>query len=592
MKYEILRTEAEVSALIEWHNANSEFVVVDIETTGLDSFKDEIVDVQITGKSGDEVAIFSGIYSGALCNLATLVVGHNLRFDITFLYRRPVDVTHWRYHDTLLLAHLENENRASYSLDALLKEFYGESHKEAFWAKYKTYQEAPEEERYAYGAADVVATGRLYRELRESNRRGGIPDSLVEHVHHLQYALLKTEIKGIQVDEPYLVNLGVGLKSKIENLLPRMREMVGMEADLVEMRLWLKELEKRKTDKGRANVPRPKFTFDSSNQLQTLLYDCLRLPTRFNEKTKNPSVDDSCLEQLKELHPVVSLIQDYREAHKVYGTYVTGTLERLREGRIYGSFRVNGTVTGRISSADPNLQQLPRSGGVRGIYTPDPGRVLISADYASLEIYLAANFTKDPGLLRIVLNGESMHDITAAGLGISRQLAKSINFAEGYGCSHFKIAKLLGVSEEEGLAAHNRYWDTYAGQKRLMDECAKKVDDGIPIITPWGRRRRFEVRQRKEWDKAYRQAWNFLVQSTGADCTNRAFYIFSEHLEKTGRGRGWFVLHDEIIAEVLPEHADEELENLCRIMTEVGNEIGLEIPLKAEPSGPSERWLD
>jgi len=595
MTYQVLKTEVEVRELVGWHNQHSSYVVIDLETSGLDSFKDEIIDIQISGRTNETVSIFSGNLAHALCDLSARPVGHNLRYDVTFLVRKGhAFALNWQYHDTMLLAHLENENRDSYSLDALIKEFYGEeaSHKEAFWAKYKNYQDAPEEERYAYGAADVALTGNLYRSLRHSLKGDGITDDFIEHVHRLQYALLQTEIQGVKVDIDYLTNLGVDLKSKIEDLRPKMREMVKYEADLVELQLWSKELSKRKTDKGKAGVKRPEFSFESSQQIQTLLYDHLELPEQYNEKTKQVSTDYASLEKLRDKHPLVGMIQDNRELQKVYGSYVTGTLERMKNGRIYGSFNVNGTVTGRISSSNPNLQQLPRSGGVRGIYTPDPGYVLISADYASLEIYLAANFTKDPGLLRIVLNGESMHDVTAAGLGIDRQLAKSVNFAEGYGCSHLKVAKLLGVSEEEGLKAHNRYWETYAGQKRLMDECAKKVDDGIPVVTPWGRKRRFDVRKRKPWDKAYRQAWNFLVQSTGADCTNRAFYLFSEHLTKTGRGRGWFVLHDEIIAEVKPEFAEEELQHLCRIMSDTGAEIGLEIPLKAEPSEPSIRWMD
>ncbi len=595
MQYEVLKTEAEVAALIEWHNANSEYVVLDLETTGLDAFTDEIVDIQISGREHERVFIFSGTLAAALRPLATRPVGHNLKFDVTFLVRKGHSFAlDWKYHDTMLLAHLENENRESCSLDALIKEFYGaeSSHKEAFWGKYKSYQEAPEEERYAYGALDVSCTAKLYEQLIARCRRGGIPDSLIRHVHRLQYALLRTEIQGVRVDVPYLAALGVRLKSQIETLLPKMRGLVELEAECVELELWNKELAKRKTDKGKANVKRPEFTFDSSAQLQTLLYGHLALPVNYNEKTKNPSVDDACLEQLKEHHPVVPLIQEYRGLNKVYGAYVEGTLERMRDGRIYPEFRVNGTKTGRISHSNPNLGQLPKSGGVRGIYAPDDGSVLLSADFSQLEVCIEANLTGDSNLARIFTDGLSKHDITARELGVDRHTAKTLNFALQYWCTARKVAKLLGVTEDGGQAVWNRYWEVYSGPKRLKERTDGAVNSGGIISTPFGRRRRFSSRGRTEFYGDYRQAYNFLIQGTGADLTSRAFYLVSEWLQERGMGRGLFTIHDELLVEVKADYAQETEAQMLSFMTHVGDEIGLKIPLKAESSGAMLRWND
>lgn len=592
MKYEILRSEAEVSDLVDWHNRNSEFVVVDLETTGLDSFKDEIVDVQLSGRDPESASIFLGHLSHLLRALDTRVVGHNFRFDVTFLSRKGVDVTHWQYQDTMLLSHLENENRESHSLDALLKEFYGESHKEAFWSKYKSYTDAPEDERYAYGAEDVIATGKLYRDLLRKLHEGGIPETLIEHIHRLQYALLKTEIQGIKVDTDYLVNLGVGLKSKIETTLPQMREMVRPEADLVEFQLWNAELNKRKTDKGKSNVKRPEFSFDSSKQLQTLLYDHLSLPAQRNEKTKAISVDDASLERIKERHPVVPLIQNYRELHKVYGTYIEGTLERLNDGRIYPEFRVNGTKTGRISHSNPNLGQLPKVGGIRGIYIPEPGSVLLSADFSQLEVNIEANITGDKQLARIFTDGLSKHDITAQELGVDRSTAKTLNFALQYWCTARKVSKLLGVSEHDGEEIWKRYWEIYSGPKALKERTDGAVNRGEALCTPFGRRRRFPVRVRNEYDGDYRQAYNFLIQGTGADITSRAYFLTAEWLQQRGVGRGLFTVHDELIIEVKADYAQEAEAKMLSFMTQAGDEIGLQIPLKAESSGPMLRWED
>jgi DNA polymerase-1 len=593
--YKVLRSEQEVRELIEWHNVNSEFVVVDIETTGLDGFKDEVIDVQISSKSSESVCIFSGALVGVLRSLTCRPVLHNGRFDITFLYRRGVDLTHWQYHDTMLLAHLENENRDSYSLEALIKEFYGEeaSHKEAFWAKYKNYQDAPEEERWDYGAKDILQTAKIYESLKATlSGTQGVPESLIEHVHRLQYALLKTEIEGVKVDIDYLTNLGVDLKAKIEDLRPKMREMVKYEADLVELQLWSKELSKRKTDKGRAGVKRPEFSFESSQQIQSLLYDHLGLPPQHNEKTRQVSTDYASLEKLRDHHPIVGMIQDNRELQKVYGSYIEGTLERMKNGRIYPSFNVAGTATGRISHSNPNLGQLPKSGGVRGIYRPDDGRVFISADYSQLEVCIEANLTGDANLVRIFSEGLSKHDITSKELGVDRHTAKTLNFALQYWCTARKVAKLLGVSENEGEQVWQKYWEVYSGPKALKARTDRAVDDGEALVTAFGRRRRFQKRRRTEYDGDYRQAYNFLIQGTGADLTSRAFYLTSEWLKEKGLGRGLFTVHDELLIEVKRDYAVEAEAQMLSFMTQAGVEIGLKIPLKAESSGPMNRWED
>lgn len=593
MRFERLASAELVQNLIDFHNSNSSYVVLDTETTSVNPREAKLIDIQLSGRDEDHAVIFSGEYRHLLRRLVpkVVLVAHNYKYDAHVLFLHGVDLLDRVWRDTILLGHLVNENRESYSLASYVEEISNDSYKD-FWEKYEAYEDASEEDKIEYGCRDVYYTRRVFISLSAAIDGDGIPSRLVEHVHRLQTSLLKTEIEGLKVDTDYLVSLGTRLKLRINEIEPEMRKLVRHQIGLWELQAYQKELDLRSSERGKAGVKWPEFNFASSTQLKWLLYTALGLPPQKNEKTKQISTDYDALEKIKEKHPVVALLQEYRDLCKVYTAFVEGTNERISGGRIYPEFRVNGTKTGRISAANPNLQQLPRSGGVRGIYIPNPGNVLISADYSSLEVYLAANFTKDEGLLKVVLGGLSLHDVTAQGVGIERQLAKTLNFAEGYGCSHFKVAKILGVSESKGMEVHKRYWQTYAGQKKKMDECNRFVDEGKPIVTPWGRRRRFEHIKRSPWDKAYRQAWNFLPQSTGADCTNRAYYLFDEHLRRTGRGRAWFPLHDEVIAEVKPEFAEEELKHLCEIMTKVGNEIGLDIPLKAEPSGPSQRWED
>lgn len=594
MKITRLKSENEILDLIEYHNNNSESVVIDTETTSNEPRKAKLIDIQLEGKEPDEV-VFIDPKLGTLLKLFSLslpIIAHNYKYELQVLSRHSINMFEHKWLDTMLMGHLIDENRESYSLDSYVKELWNDSYKEEFWSKYKSYKEAPEAERELYAAKDIIYTRKLFSHVREGLRRDSIPDELVWHVHSLCTSLTETETRGISVDLKYLQEIGTKIRHRINTIEPEMRACAENEIDLIELDMWMKEKDKRKTPKGKQAVDKPEFNFESSKQLQELLYRKLDLPPQQNSVTKCISTDYDSLENIKNLHPIVNLIQENREIQKVYNSFIDGTIRRMDQGRVYPEFHVGRVVTGRTSSSNPNMQQLPRAGGVRGIYVPDPGFSIVSADYSSLEIVIAANFTDDPNLKRIVEQGESMHDITANSLKIDRNLAKSLNFAEGYGCSHYKVAKILGISLEEAQEIHNKYWRTYAGQKAKMDECKRLVDSGQPIITPWGRRRRFPNIKRNPWDKAYRQAWNFLIQSTGADCTNRAFYLFSKLLRETDRGKGWFVVHDEILAEIKDEYAEEETNRLCQIMQEVGDEIGLKLPLKAEPSEPAKRWLD
>lgn len=269
-------------------------------------------------------------------------------------------------------------------------------------------------------------------------------------------------------------------------------------------------------------------------------------------------------------------------------------LERNRksEPRIYPNFRIAGTTTGRVSHSNPNLAQLPKTGGVRAIYVPDEGRRFISADYSQLEVIAETNLTSDPTLIRMLNAGESKHDVTARELGCSRDSAKTLNFALQYWCGPGKVAKLLGISDTEGQRVYNHYWSVYSGSRRLKEKTDKMVEEGEPIINMFGRKRRFKPGKRTTWDKDLRQAYNFLIQGTGSDITSRAFYTICEELGQRNSGRGLFTVHDEIIIEVEESQTDFWNERLVQVMENVGTELGLKIPLRVESSGPMGAWLD
>lgn len=595
MNYQRLTTEKQVKDLIQWHNENLDMpLVLDCEATSTDPRKAELIDVQLSTNDHLCPAIFESRFVSHLLSLddKKILIGHHYAYDGHLLLRSGVDLLHSSWRDTLILGHLLDENRDSYSLDSYVQEYWQDDYKERFWAQYKSYQEAPEHDRDEYATKDIIYTQKLYERQQEDLRIQGIPITLVDLVHELQRHLLNTQVKGIAVDLNYLTVKGVDLKTKINKLLPEMRGPAEIECQLWEMQEYEKELSKRKTDKGKAGVKQPSFSFDSAKQLQDLLYDKLLLPTQYNDKTKSVSTDEASLEKLKDSHPLIPKLLEYREHQKVFTAFIEGTRDKLDGGRVYPSFRVTGTATGRISHSNPNLAQLPKAGGIRGIYVPDPGKVLLSRDYSQLEVNIEANITGDPNTTRIFQEGLSKHEVTAQGLGISRDRAKTLNFAMGYHCTHFKVAKLLGVGLKEAEDIWHRYWDTYSGCRDTKTETNRMVDSGEHVVTLFGRRRRFPAIKRSPYDKAYRQAYNFLIQGTGADITSTAFVRISDKLKTAGWGRGLWTVHDECIVEVNEEFAEEADKFMAETMTAVGDEIGLKIPLKSEGSGPMERWLD
>lgn len=588
MTFKELTSEDEIKELIGWHNANSEYIVLDLETTGLSPFTDTITDIVLTGKGLDSAVIFRGTYTALLSSLVIPVVCHNFKFDFNFMFRSGVDLRKsGLLADTMLLDHLLDENQ-EHSLDAIVKRRYNDNYKEVFWTNNKEYHTAPKEEQLTYACKDVIYTGMIYRaliaELADST-------SLIVHVHNLAKVLYDTEISGIKLDLTYLQALAEDLQTRIKVNKIKMRESVDLQCSIIEHEDYLEDLHARKTDKGRAGVKKEEFNFDSSKQLGRLLYSRLKLPIQLS-KSRKPTVDDAALAKLEDEHSLIPLVRDYRGMQKVYTSFIEGSLKKQINGRIYPSFNVNGTVTGRISSSSPNLQQLPREGGVRGIYVPEEGTKLLSCDYSQLEVTLAAHFSRDENLLKIVYEGASQHDITAKGLGIDRHKAKIINFTLQYGGGIYKIAKILNCSIKDAETALNLYWETYNGLSKFVKWCHEKVVKGEPIMNPYGRYRRFPKTFNDKWEleSVKRQSFSSLIQGTGADITSEALYNTAYCLKEDESGKALFSVHDELLVQIENNSCERYQVMLPSIMEAVGKKIGLSVPLKAECSKPMDRW--
>jgi len=557
------------------------WTALDLETTGLDPLTDKITHIVLSLPHWARAVVLGPQFVPLLARLQTRLVLQNFKFDYAFLYRAGVDLRlKNEMRDIMLLDHLIDENQ-EHGLDAQVQREFNDDYKEKFWSTYSAYEEAPFDAQIDYAGHDAIYTSRLHSLYLERCDSMDIPRSLIEHVHNLALKLYDTEIKGIRVDVDYTMAMGEQLKREIAEAIPKMRAATELQCQMVEMDMYVKELDKRKTNKGKAGVKKPEFNFDSPSQQKELIYGKLGVtPIKFKG---SPTLNAAALEMLTLEHPLIPMLADYKTKPKVYGTFIKGTLEHLVGDRIYPSFHVNGTVTGRISSSKPNMQQLPKEGGVRGIYVPDPGYKFITADYAQLEVTMAAHFSQDKNLLRIVHEGASQHDITAEGLGVARDLAKRINFAMQYGATVYKIMEILKCAKGDAKYALDKYWETYSGLKKLIDVCHRKVHDGQPIINPYGRRRHFPTtfESKGALHKAERQAFNALTQGTGADITHASFYSIPESV---------FEVHDEVVAMARSEQVEEVRDRMERVMVAQGKPW-LTLPLSVDVSEGLDRWI-
>lgn len=602
MDFKFLTSERDIKSLIDWHNKHTDYVALDTETTSKIARQAKLIDVQMSGRSDEEVVMFSGEHLPLVQRLTAKAEWWNAKYDLIVAYLHGVDLRCLRNYDGMLLHHLQDEN-LPHDLDSIIQADYNDPYKQLFWEKYESYQDAPFDERLSYACKDVFYLRRVNRKIRAALQRDGIPESLQEHVHRLALSLLATELHGIKCDLEYTVRMGTELKADIVETEPKMREAALHQCEIIELQQWAKEIEKVYKPGPRAKkwmtIQKPEFNFQSTQQVSQLLYEELGLPPqmKWDRKTRQekPTTEDDALEVIEHHHPVVPLLRGYKKKTKMYGSFIEGVLEKVQGDTLYPSFNVNGTVTGRISHSEPNMGQMPSKGEwvkIRGIFVPEPGHKLITCDYGQLEVVIAAHFSQDKNLLRIINEGESKHDITARELGIPRAVAKTVNFAQQYLCQPAKVAEIIGCSKKDGEYYWNKYWETYAGEKAVVDACAAKVDRGEDIVNPFGRRRRFPKEFKGPWDraKAHRQAYSSLIQGTGSDITSRALYLVSEWLSSRGYGRAWFSLHDELILQALLRHVDETRERVQKTMVGIGEEIGLTLPLTVDCSEGLERW--
>jgi DNA polymerase-1 len=345
------------------------------------------------------------------------------------------------------------------------------------------------------------------------------------------------------------------------------------------------------------------FNINSPKQLGVILFEKLMLPAPKKTKT-GYSTNVEVLDYLSGTHPVIALIKDYRELTKLKSTYADGLLKVIgHDGRIHTKFQMTVTATGRLSSTEPNLQNIPvrkaLGGELRKMFISGDGNLLVDADYSQIELRLLAHIADDPIMKQAFEQGEDIHAVTASqvfgvALGdvtpLMRSRAKAVNFGIVYGISAFSLAKDIGVQPYEAKAYIESYLEKYAGVREYMARIVETAREQGYVETLFGRRRYLpELKAGNFNTRAFgeRVALNMPIQGTAADIIKIAMINVSKRLEKTN-AKLILQVHDELIAEC-PESEAEAIAAILR--EEMENAAQLSVPLSVEArSGKS--WYD
>jgi DNA polymerase-1 len=508
-------------------------------------------------------------------------VGHNAKFDIMVLAKHGIWVEGLIF-DTMVGAYLLNPGRRGLGLKDLVFETLGFIMTPitdiiGTGKAQITMAQAPVPVVSAYAGADADMTLRLYHALRpQLETRELMP--LMKHVETpLIPVLARMELAGILIDPGFLRQMGAELEEQLSALVSDIYESVGHQ-----------------------------FNVNSTKQLGEVLYDQLKLPPARRTKT-GYSVDAESLEALRGVHPAVDNLLEYRQLAKLKSTYVDGLLELMdpQTHRIHTSFNQTIASTGRLSSSNPNLQNIPIRTEVgrriRRAFLADPGSQLLTADYSQIELRILAHITGEPVLVAAFENDEDIHAATAAQLfhvpldqvtPDQRRLAKTVNFALLYGQSAFGLARVTGMTNSEAAEFIRNYEKTFPRIRQYVEETLFQARTQGYVQTLLGRKRYLpdmaglQVAQRQA---AEREAINMPIQGTNADMIKIAMIHLDEALRARDlRARMILQVHDELVLEA----PDEEIASVSLLVRSCMVEaIELRVPVKVEMK-TGRNWYD
>jgi DNA polymerase-1 len=588
--YETVLTAAQLEAWLERLGA-AEVFAFDTETTSLDYMQAEIVGVSFCVEPGHAAYVpLAHTYPGApeqlgreavLRRLAPLLedpqrakLGHHLKYDAHVLRNHGIELRGMRY-DSMLESYVLNSTATRHDLDSTAKHYLGIEtiHYEDVagkGAKQLPFSEVPVERAAEYSAEDSDVSLRLHRTLWAQLERLPRLRQLYEEIEQpLVPVLLDMEHLGVLIDTAMLRRQGHEIA----------KSLLALE----------------QTAHAAAGVT---FNLDSPKQLQDVLFGKLGLPVQRKTATGQPSTAEDVLEELAPAYELPRIILEYRGLAKLKSTYTDKLPEQVdpRTGRVHTSYHQAVAATGRLSSTDPNLQNIPvrtaEGRRIRQAFVAPPGHLLVAADYSQIELRIMAHLSGDAGLLKAFAEDRDVHQATAAEVfgadpaavtPDQRRAAKAINFGLIYGMSAFGLARQLGIDRGAAQKYVDLYFQRYPGVKRYMDDTRAMAREQGFVETVFGRRLYLpEIRSRNQQLRQYaeRSAINAPMQGTAADIVKRAMVGVHDWLrELPGQARLVMQVHDELVLEVR-EDAVEAVERGLRARMTAAAE--LRVPLRVD----------
>lgn len=596
--YSVVTQQKDLDAWVE-RLKKSELFAFDTETTSLRYMSAEVVGVSFAIEVGEAAYVpFGHDYMGApeqldreqvLAQLKPLLedpklkkVGQNLKYDKNVLANHDICLEGIA-EDTMVESYVLNSVSSRHDMDTLARNYLGEEtitfeSIAGKGAKQLTFNQLDLEKAGPYAAEDADITLRLHQAIRPQLANTGKLQAVYEDIDlPLVPVLSRMEQRGT------LINAST-LRQHSQELAERMAEL----------------------EKDAHEVAGENFNLASPKQLQAIFYEKMGLPVIKKTPKGAPSTAEPVLQELAHEYELPRLILEHRSLSKLKSTY-TDTLPELihhRTGRVHTSYHQAVTATGRLSSSEPNLQNIPirteQGRRIRQAFIAEKGYKLLAADYSQIELRIMAHLSGDKGLLTAFENGEDIHKATAAevfGVALGdvnsdqRRSAKAINFGLIYGMSAFGLARQLDVARKVAQQYIDRYFERYPGVLQYMDNIRKQAHEDGFVETLFGRRLylpEINARNKQLQQAAERTAINAPMQGTAADIIKLAMIDVEDWLltKHPDTARMTMQVHDELILEVKEDAVDEIREGLIKRMSGAAK---LAVPLLVE-AGVGDNW--
>ncbi len=592
--YQTVETLDKLDSILNAAEKSGE-TAIDTETTSIDALRAKLLGISIAFKESEAFYIpvghdqenknlpFEDVISRfkKLFNSKTKLIGHNLKYDRQIFDNCGLRMAN-TYFDTMIASYLLNPGRRSHKLDALADEFFDYRMQPiteliGTGKKQLSFSVVPVDKATFYAAEDADYTLKLKNKLFPLLSAQKLDKLFFNLEMPLMSVLGDMEKTGVMINFDFLNELSADYGEKMDKIKEEIYAEVGHS-----------------------------FNINSPTQLRGILFDKLNLPSsKKTAKGGDKSTDVSVLEKLAYIHPLPKMILDYRQLMKLKSTYIDALPELVypATGRVHTSFNQTVAATGRLSSSDPNLQNIPirteLGREIRKAFIAAKGYNILSADYSQIELRLMAHFAGDKALLESFERGEDIHRRTAAevyGIDLDdvtadqRRAAKTANFAIIYGVSAYGLSQQSELSVGESQDYINAYFDRYPGVKKYMDDIKAYAREKGYVETLLHRRRylpdiKAQSRQAREF--AERTAINTPIQGTAADLIKLAMIAIAKKLIGK-KSKMILQVHDELVFE---QNLTEKEYLKLMVVDQMENALKLKVPIKVD-LGEGENWLE